>query len=354
MACQFLTQILKQQLGVSLLICVSLFIFTSARVWAADEVAEPSAANEPAATEEPMSENAETIKSETTAVENKALRALPFTDASRHQDILSYLTQQQRRDEIRTLLVDQTQFYGLYLPQRTAKAQGGALLLHDLEQHGHWPTVIAPLREFLPDQGWSTMAIQMPEPYRGVAAPKTTSSSTPTPMTEAEPSPDASLPVQDATGLISPDSYGKKVVDRILAATTYLNERGQLNLMVFAHGDTAIWAINALLNRQRDNGDAKGIYLILLDAREHPASQLYLADQLSQLDIPVFDLISANNQQNAFEWEKRLGRMKREKHLNYQQLVLQDSYTDEPRIRRRIWGWLKTHAAGTELPRSGN
>ena len=51
----------------------------------------------------------------------------------------------------------------MFLAEATGNPQGGVLILHDNQQHGHWPDIVAPLREYLPQHGWSTLSIELPD-----------------------------------------------------------------------------------------------------------------------------------------------------------------------------------------------
>jgi hypothetical protein len=54
-------------------------------------------------------------------------------------------------------------YYGLFLADASGSPQGGVLILHDNQQHGHWPDIVAPLREYLPQYGWATLSIELPD-----------------------------------------------------------------------------------------------------------------------------------------------------------------------------------------------
>lgn len=82
----------------------------------------------------------------------------------RHQAIPEHLTLFQRNNELVTLVAGEESFYGLFLQERSGQPQGGILILHDQGQHGHWPEYIAPLRENLPDYGWVTFSVALPDP----------------------------------------------------------------------------------------------------------------------------------------------------------------------------------------------
>jgi pimeloyl-ACP methyl ester carboxylesterase len=56
----------------------------------------------------------------------------------------------------------QRKVFAIYTADRTGKHNGTVIVLHDMGQHPDWPDVVRPLREKLPDHGWSTLSVQMP------------------------------------------------------------------------------------------------------------------------------------------------------------------------------------------------
>ena len=56
----------------------------------------------------------------------------------------------------------QQKVFAIYTEDRTGKHNGTVIILHDMGQHPDWPDVVRPLREGLPDHGWSTLSVQMP------------------------------------------------------------------------------------------------------------------------------------------------------------------------------------------------
>jgi len=53
-------------------------------------------------------------------------------------------------------------FLGIYTKNTTSKTLGGVIVLHGIGIHPNWMDVVQPLRSDLPDQGWHTIAVQMP------------------------------------------------------------------------------------------------------------------------------------------------------------------------------------------------
>lgn len=88
---------------------------------------------------------------------------LPNIPQKRAISLLEYMRLFGREDEIVELNTSEDSFYGLFLAEASGEPQGGILILHDNQQHGHWPDVIAPIREYLPLYGWTTLSIELPD-----------------------------------------------------------------------------------------------------------------------------------------------------------------------------------------------
>lgn len=233
---------------------------------------------------------------------------LPDSLTQADAEIVRYLQQQQRGDEIIELGNDDSEFPGFYLPQRTRSPQGAVLILPDNGEHGQWPVIAGPLRESLPDSGWSTLAINLPN------------------------TPNDNIPDE------LKESYQQQMLQRISAAISYLQNRGQLNLAIAAHGRSAAWASAWL----KENNLAKnGIGLIMIDARNDSYAPQTLLEALPQLRLPMLDVITYNNKQSEMSNSKRKGALLSSKIENYQQVA------DDEAIRR-IRGWLKKNMAGEE------
>jgi hypothetical protein len=374
---------------VTLMTAVSFNLYTHA----ADEE-ETNLVNDNAATETATANSQVDTETPSTAEDtspesqNSArLRVRPYPDAERHQSLIEYLQQHQRQQEVMTLVAGEASFYGLFLRERSGNPQGGILILHDLEQHGHWPTLVAPLREGLTEHGWTTLAIELPTaPEQPLPARSNSAATTPPPAststpatdtdpnendtTEAQPSEATNLVpttgTTDTTGttpatpaiqnaIASDDKaivnqYDQDIQARIEAGLSFLNSRGQLNLAIIAVGDSAIWAAKHIQSRQRDNDNARGIALLMINAREFPGSPLRLTQVLETLDVPILDLITGDSTQSDWQINDRKGAMKRKHLIGYQQIQQSSASIRDTSINRRIRGWLKSNAAGTELP----
>ncbi|MEC7548185.1 MAG: DUF3530 family protein [Pseudomonadota bacterium] len=311
------------------------------------------------------------------------MRATPYPASERHQSLIEHMTLFQRAEEVVTLIADGNgaadSFYGLFLRERSGNPQGGALILHDLGQHAHWPELVAPLREGLTESGWTTLAIELPsppadrlpirQPQQEVPSSAETEENdqadapeSPSEESQEEPS-NTSLEEQETnevagtteetTGLSVEEQrqmYTGSMTARINSGLSYLASRGQLNNVIIAHGDAAVWAAGIVQARQRETENANGMVLIMVDAREHPLSPLRLNQIFDTLEIPVLDILTADARSTEWQDQQRLGAMKRKHRSGYQQIRLSSASADSVTVLRRIRGWLKTNAAGTELP----
>lgn len=99
-------------------------------------------------------------------------RILPNQHQQQVDGIVRYLQQHGRAGEIIYPSADNQFLSGFYLKENTGTPQGGILLLHDNNQHAHWPRSLAALREYLPNYGWNTLAINLnPKPEAPLPAP---------------------------------------------------------------------------------------------------------------------------------------------------------------------------------------
>ena len=137
--------------------------------WAEDGEAEPATTTEAGA--------ADTTDTDTDAAGADTEAAAPGADSgselphrvtpdlphNREQSVIRHLQQHQRPHEAVEMVAAETAFTGLLLRNRSRNPQGGVLILHDQGQHSHWPDSAGPLREYLPDYGWTTLSIALPD-----------------------------------------------------------------------------------------------------------------------------------------------------------------------------------------------
>lgn len=397
------------------LICL-LLITTSTIAFSAEDEATADAATE----SESSSDDEDATDESAPSPVPLPPRASPHVTEQRHASVIQHLELYGRSQEAIQLIAADTPFNGLYLPETMGRPQGGVLLLHDREQHGHWPSITGPLREYLPQYGWATLAIELPTepgaslPSRGVyQAPQPTEEAAedetqPTEQEVAEQKPALTTESDDSTGIAasgnaepqegdaatelsngepplprltglpavesaegeqSPEAeisaetqqqyFQNQMQARIRAAVNYLSSMGQLNLVIIANGSSASWAVDFILQQQRrllsEEKTLRGNTLVLIDPLQSRYNQLYLEQELKELEIPVLDLITDLNTATVYTNNQRAGLMRHKQRTQYRQIKLStpNHNNTHQQVKRRIRGWLRSNAAGTELTGAG-
>ncbi len=154
-------------------------------------------------------------------------------------------------------------FFSIYTEASNGKPQGAVLILHGLGMHPDWPEVISPLRRELPEQGWASLALQMPILPAGA------------PLT-------AFGPIFD------------EAPARIRAGIEFLRDKGIEHIVLIGHDMGAAMAADFILKEQPSNiGAFVGI------AMDAPAlnttvkkldPRLNTTGLIGQLKLPVLDL----------------------------------------------------------------
>jgi hypothetical protein len=217
-----------------LLACLGSLYSLSSPSWAVEAEAEKQES-------ETLDSNDTDTDTESSTIENPeskptaaALYYLPNIPKKRAQSLIHHMELMERQNEIIQLSGLDEDYYGLFLADATGNPQGGVLILHDDQQHGHWPDIVAPLREYLPQHGWTTLSIELPDiPARKrIARPDLTaalSSNSATDTEENETSPDIEpittnqegepLLTEESIDNDGPDLSGQPVVQEDETAT---------------------------------------------------------------------------------------------------------------------------------------
>ena len=269
---------------------------------------------------------------------------LPDIENKRSQLLLEHMSKLNRENEVVMLHAEES-FYGLFLAEESGNPQGAVLILPDLQQHGHWPVMVAPLREYLPQFGWATLTIELPYPPAKARIPRDKAS---TELTqEADTEVNIETTPQQAEVVAA---YQKQTQARINAAVNYLKSRNQLNLVIVGYGASASWAIDYA---HKETG--KGLTLITIDALNNSLAPENIQQQIEKIQVPYLDLIQPNQQPVQRLAQQRLKIMRRTDNTNYQQITTANiaNYKSlENSTTRRIRGWLMTHAGGKLINRA--
>jgi len=261
-----------------------------------------------------------------------AERVIPQPESQLAKSITIHYKNLRMGDEIVELSNGSESYWALYQQNRTASPQGGALLIHDQAQTMDWPIMLQEVRTYLPDTGWDTLSITMPEAADQFVPAR------------------AIPPIPDIFDFNL--SFKEQVHSRIDEGINELNQRGIQKIVLIGYGTGSHWAANYLADKATDNNNA-GYALIIIDARE-PSNDpvLDLDKDLSTLTIPILDVHFSNSKFEIQKAKLRKGAILRAGYENFTQVKeakLNSEFASGPgRVTRRIWGWLKTNASDTD------
>ncbi|MEM7027802.1 MAG: alpha/beta fold hydrolase [Pseudomonadota bacterium] len=236
-------------------------------------------------------------------------------------DIAKRLEQEATYTEAVQLEANSQTFIGLFNQQTALKAAGAIIFLHGMGGHADWPYIISPLRQSLPEHGWSTLSIQLP--LLSMATP-----------------------IED---------YGQTLdtaAARIEAAVRYLRSKKFLNIVVVAHSFGAANALHYLTDGQRP----KIIALVAIGLQEYAFLKPTI-DTLALIEnarIPLLDIYGERDYQRVIKQapDRRLAANKGNND-KYSQIEVAgaDHYflKMEDALAKRIRSWLSKAAPGVSI-----
>lgn len=273
------------------------------------------------------------------------------------------LEQQLEKKEQQQLQAGEERFLALWLPANVAEPSGVVIILPGDEETADWPQSVGPLRHKLPNAGWHSLSLTLPDPNSIVLPPRSATplappaDSTATPDTQAasEPAPDKTTAdansadsadsATTATPLPTPEEQQKAHAERVLAriesAIGFAEQQQAKTIVLLGHGSGAYWAARYLAERKPAN-----IQNLLLVAAELPTGYTPPLDELiPQLQLATGDFYYKDlpaDRQAALE---RSQASKRQKHPAYIQVAMKalpgNREAEQEQLYRRIKGWLK-------------
>jgi hypothetical protein len=267
------------------------------------------------------------------------------------------LEQQLEKKEQQQLQAGDESFLALWLPANVAEPSGVVIILPGDEETADWPESVGPLRHKLPDAGWHSLSLTLPDPNSDALPPRSAtppeppadSAAPPDAQATGEPAPDKTTADANsetaATPLPSPEEQQKAHAERVLAriesAIGFAEQQQAKTIVLLGHGSGAYWAARYLAERKPAN-----IQNLLLVAAELPTGYTPPLDELiPQLQLATGDFYYKDlpaDRQAALE---RSQASKRQKHPAYIQVAMKalpgNREAEQEQLYRRIKGWLK-------------
>ena len=345
---------------------------------AADAAAAAPAAAAPAAAATPTS--TEPATDEAPAAEPEA--ASPTLD-ERSQVEAKALERQLPPGGQQQLQAGADTFLALWQPANVGEPSGVVILLPGDGESADAPRAIGPLRHKLPDVGWHSLSLTLPDPKDAPLPPvlplathepeasaadasAPASEGTPTgeaaaaaatetqpgaPESPADPStsPAEANAVPAPAPLLTPEEQSKahaeRVLARIEAGIAFAEQQQATTLVLLGHGSGAYWAARYLAERKPAQ-----VKNLLLVAAEVPAGfSPPLEELVPGLQLATGDFFYKDQAVDRTAATTRLQASKRQKHPAYIQVAMKalpgNPAVEQEQLYRRIRGWLSLQIA---------
>ena len=335
------------------LCCLTLLLPCTTPTWAEEQAPAAPVEAAPATTDSPADASAETPAAPPT--EHVAVPERSENEAQGLQQQLPNTEQQQ-------LTTSDGNFLALWKPANAAEASGVVILIPGDSESADWPQAIGPLRNKLPDVGWSSLSLTLPDPHdqapqvAPAPAPSETASATaeadpaapasepadapapsetPAAATQAIPAPEAG-PLTQAT----PEQHAERVLARIQAAVAFAQSQKAKRIVLLGHGSGGYWAARYL-----GNSPSPEVQNLLLVAAKVPEGFTPPLEELVPgLKLAVGDFYYKDQPADRTAALKRQQASKRQTQPAYVQVAMKalpgNPATEQEQLFRRIRGWL--------------
>ncbi|WP_437880216.1 alpha/beta hydrolase family protein [Pseudomonas sp. LRF_L74] len=281
--------------------------------------------------------------------------------AERSAERASALERLLPKREQKVLKAGDSEFLSLWKPANRAESTGIAIIIPSDGESANWPLAVGPLRNKLPDAGWSTLVLSLPDrqpapaetsPSPPAPEPSNDDKSTPPATTEAADPPPGSEPANaavDASQSAHPVADpAERVFARIEAGLGFAEEQKTKAVVLVGHGEGGYWAARFVAERK----PAQVAHLIVIAPQVPVGLQPALDELVPALNIAVGDFYYKDSATEQDAARLRLQASKREKDKRYTQVALNaipgNRDDEQEQLYRRIRGWLDKRIPGSK------
>ncbi len=209
------------------------------------------------------------------------------------------------------LQVKDKQFLSLYTETEQKKTLGAAIILHPIGGHPNQRPLIHPLRTFLPQHKWATLALQMPVQERGAKQ-------------------------QDYYSLFD-DAKA-----RIQTGIDFLIDAGIDNIVIIGYGMGGMMAVY-FLNKTADGSAVSALATISLSVPDSKNKRVQVLDSIANMELPFLDLSAEFDLPDVVKSERKK-RISAKDNSGYRQFVIKGeghAYANNKRlVVKRIYSWM--------------
>lgn len=286
---------------------------------------------------------------------------------SRSDIMTSDLLRQLPDKEVVSLKAGTDDFAALWRPANVGEPRGVIILLPGEGESADWPRGIGPLRRGLPDHGWHTLSLSLPDsPGPALPAVANTSEGAAEPPVEAPaaeteqvaenpvPSEAGYLPEETAaipSELVSDDTkteetvapaapHADQITERIEAALSFARSKQPAAIVLLGQGTGGYWAARYLQHVAPSDVRHLGV----IQPRQPEGQDEPLVQLIPTLKLATADFYYKNGRGDPTAARERLKTSRRIQHPAYRQVGLPpqtgNSQADQEQLLRRIRGWL--------------
>ena len=291
--------------------------------------------------------------------------AAPSTRAAlleRSQEDAQALERRVAKAEQQTLQAGNESFLALWKPANDSDPKGALIIVPGAGENADWPSTVGPLRSKVPDAGWHTLSVSLPDLLAD--SPQARVESTPAPQPdkgtgESAPAKDtpadananvaqATAPEADtaqSTDAVEASEHNdqadaERIFARLDAAVAYAQEQKARSIVLLGNGSGAYWAARYLSEKQPPQ-----VQKLVMVAAQTPARVEHDLESLtSTLKVPAADLYYATRTGDRHAAQLRMQASKRQKDSQYRQLSLiampGNKAAEQEQLFRRVRGWL--------------
>jgi hypothetical protein len=286
------------------------------------------------------------------------------------------------------LPVGDEQVLAFWQPDRSGKPLGAVLMLHDKGENPRRAATLRRLHEYLPLYGWATFSMELPDLPEPAVPPRPEPPPPVQPVqSDVEASNDEEVATEASETMTAPEVVPEAVPEpepppqpqmtreetlehiqlRILAATAFLHQQGQLNLVLLGEGRSALWALQHLDKAvpptpvESSDKKSKAVIdrairaVILLNPQSSTDIGLDpLTEWLRHPEVPTFDVFTDLDLDTLAAARQRQQKAKQKGYETYGQRRLPPPNEANPEasetlLTKAIRGFLQKHARGVEL-----
>lgn len=260
-----------------------------------------------------------------------------------------------------------------YRPTEAKQTHGVLILFHSAEDPQTWPPILENVRANLPRYGWETLAITLPQKYPAPVPERPSSVSTSSTATTPDATPPATEPVAASSASAEPASQSSSssssqiprdtlIQAYVQAAFTFLQDKGQLNVVVLVDNSSANQVLQQLLPQIKENprhpdtidGPLQALVITNLQIQEQLTTS-ELTAIFANKQLPVLDVFfTPDDAEQTKARDLHHAVAMRQKLDNYIQAALDNqpkiAETDPSSfLAARVRGFMQKHASGKEV-----